>query len=304
MFSFEQVFERDIDFVIMRNFASSTEFAKLFLDCLDMSEANVISVDHSVTDNKYGESDIVIKVESEAGVFCLLIEDKVDAEAMPEQYDRYVIRGDEGKRAGSYSDYAVFIAAPEAYLNTNKEAQKYPHKVSYETMRDYFKCKNMLFESELLDQAITKQAGKYAVREDKAVTDFWNEFYEYSKTSKAKCNMYPVNGAKGSRSLWVQFKVPLRGTALYYKSDKSVVDLEFSGKSSDSQRIKNAVNTYKDCDMHWYTTGNSISLRLNTSEANFSEDFEKQKNAIDKVLNDVERLAALAIKLNDIAFDV
>ena len=304
MFNFGRVFERDIDFLIMRNFVSSAGFAELFLGQLGIAGIELLSIEHSLTDTELGESDITIKLKNGEEVFCLLIEDKIDADAMPEQYRRYVKRANKDIANGTYSDYAIFITAPEAYLAVNKEAQKYPHRLSYETMRDYFRKENMLFEAELLEQAITKQNTKPVLQENEAVTAFWNSLYEYAKVSNAKCGMHPVNGAKGSRSLWVQFKVSLRGAALFYKSDKGAVDLEFTGKSSESKRIKDEVNPYKHEDMHWWATGNSLSLRIETSSADFSAVFDSQKDAIDNALRAVERLTALAVKLNDMGFQV
>ena len=304
MFSFENVFERDIDLLVMRSFEAYSDFAELFLSEIGRSGARPISIAHSLTNPELGESDIVIMLKYGSEIFCLFIENKVDADAMPRQYERYIDRAKLGKNAGAYSDYAIFIIAPEDYLKSNKEAAKYPNCISYETMASFFNNKNAIFECQILKQAINKQASKYSLQENSAVTAFWNELYAYFQNFSVKSEMYPVRGPKGSRSLWPQFKIPLRGAALYYKSDKGFVDLEFSGKINERLRIINEVNQYKDQDMHWIDTGSSLSLRKKTAKMDFSKSFCNFANDAQQVMHDVEKLTVLAIILNDNGFVV
>lgn len=101
---------------------------------------------------------VIIEVNGER--HGLLIEDKVDAQAMPEQCDRYIKRGGFGVKEGYYSSFHVFIIAPEKYLSENIEAQKYPQKVKYEDCLDYFSRDidaRKSFKLEQIKQAIHKQ---------------------------------------------------------------------------------------------------------------------------------------------------
>ena len=68
-------------------------------------------------------------------IHALHIEDKIDAVAMPRQPERYDLRAQKDIAAGEYDTYSVLIVAPEKYLRKNKEAQKYPSRLTYEQMR-------------------------------------------------------------------------------------------------------------------------------------------------------------------------
>ncbi len=116
---FDTTLERDIDLLIMEEFLSDKEFAKIFLDSVGISETYEIeSVIHSKTDADLGESDIVFILNIDGRKFALHIEDKIDAIAMPRQHDRYDLRAQKDIAAGQYDDYSVVIVAPSKYLSS------------------------------------------------------------------------------------------------------------------------------------------------------------------------------------------
>ena len=70
--------------------ASDIEFVQLFLEKADIKYKR-ISVEHvelSHTEADLGESDITVKVKVDDTGYGLLIEDKIDAIAMDQQYER------------------------------------------------------------------------------------------------------------------------------------------------------------------------------------------------------------------------
>lgn len=304
MFKFEKISERDIDLILMRCFGTCDAFADLFLRSTGWPDARVVGIEHSFTDPELGESDITVTVEFNEKRYALLIENKIDATAMPEQCHRYHERGKRGIENCEYADYALFIIAPESYLRTNDEAKKYPNRISYETMLTFFEENRFAYECEALRCAIRKKESHYTVQAVPSITQFWEDFYAYTKNSLYSCEMYPPLSPKGSRSIWPQFRVPLRGTALFFKSSNGFVDLEFSGKLSESFRLKTKINPYKDDDMHWYDTGKSLSLRVNVDPMDFRNSFAQYEQEVEKTLSAVERLTALATKLNDEGFIV
>ena len=122
---FDKIEERDIDFIVMRAFMEIPVFSSLFLDKIDYQSGEVIHIQHSYMDNEFGESDITVIMNVEHKKIGLLIENKIDAQAMSQQYFRYVQRGKKGIAEGKYDDFAVFIIAPQSYLESNHEAKKY-----------------------------------------------------------------------------------------------------------------------------------------------------------------------------------
>ena len=302
MINFEKIYERDIDLIIMRSFVCVSGFAQLFLEKTVWTNAKIISIEHSLTHPKFGESDITVIIESDGIKAAILIENKIDADNMPNQYGRYVARGNDGVGKGEYKDFAVFITAPQKYLNTNFEAQKYPNYISYETMLTFFENNGLVFEYEAIKAAVEKKESGYTVVPDDAVTDFWNKLYERSKELDVK--MKEPKREKGSSSLWVYFHTPLRGTMLIFKSDQGTVELEFTGKINEIKRLKDDLKNLKETEMHWKSAGKSLSLYMNVEKTDFRKPFEQHKDDVDTALSKVKQLFEFAMYLNDIGYVV
>ncbi|MBQ4094738.1 MAG: hypothetical protein IJC61_06795, partial [Oscillospiraceae bacterium] len=135
-FVVEKVFERDIDLLILEEFASSSAFAALFLQPAGIAlPVQMLEAEHSLTESDLGESDLYFLIKTSSGQRVgIFIEDKINAVAMQRQYDRYVQRAQRMQAAGVFEDYRIFIAAPQKYLDANGEAEKYDHKIAYETL--------------------------------------------------------------------------------------------------------------------------------------------------------------------------
>ena len=163
-------------------FACSSEFLNIFLNEINISSANVVSVYLSKTDAALGESDLTVVIESSGQKIGLLIEDKIDAIAMPNQAERYSLRGKKGVQNGDYDLFFVFIIAPERYLSQNQEALKYPNKIPYERIIQFFEQKKDVragFKVQELKQAVEKQKKGYQVEVDHVVTAFWRDYSAY-----------------------------------------------------------------------------------------------------------------------------
>ncbi len=126
---FSDVYEKDMDMLFLEEIAVNPEFASIFLSKIGIDNATVLEVEQSKTDPEFGESDMTIIFQVYNKKHALLIEDKIDAVAMPEQCSRYSKRGDIGVQNGEYDSYDVFIVAPEKYLLQNAEAGHYLNKV-------------------------------------------------------------------------------------------------------------------------------------------------------------------------------
>lgn len=90
---FNDVSERDMDLLFLEELASSPKFLQIFLSKTPLKKAVVCSTEQSKTDVQFGESDMTVIVEEDGDKYGLLIEDKIDAVAMPNQSGRYIERG-------------------------------------------------------------------------------------------------------------------------------------------------------------------------------------------------------------------
>ena len=135
---FCDVSERDMDMLFMEEFVCSPKFLRIFTDMVGVGDPRILSVWLSKSDTLLGESDITVVLQSNEGKIALLIENKIDAVAMPEQAARYMLRGQKGVDLDDYDKYYVFIVAPKKYLSQNTEAQKYPNRIEYQRILSYF----------------------------------------------------------------------------------------------------------------------------------------------------------------------
>ena len=292
---FERVFERDVDLLIMNNFINNREFKNYFLSKINLKDFEVIEVKHSLMDND-GETDIMVIMTNGVEKIALLIEDKIDARAMPNQKSRYDRRGLNGIKQKLYDKFYVFLVAPLDYLYTNQEAQKYENKISYESLLKLFK--NDKYAYSLISTALSKKKKGYEVIENKTITTFWNKYYDYIKNYYPQLKMNMTNTAKGSNALWPHIFTPLKNVYILHKSNKGFMDMTFSGMGDCYYQFKKEINNYLDNDMSIQRTGKALAIRVNVPVVDFNNDFDNYIDEINVSLNSAVRLLNLCSKLD------
>lgn len=144
-YDFSTMHERVMDIVFLETIGTDPDFAKLFISKTKWngSPFQIEKIELSKTDPQLGESDITAIININNEKIALLIEDKIDAPAMPEQHKRYIERAEKGIKNGEFSDYAVFIVCPEKYYKSNSEAGQYEHCLLYEDALIIFRQKTV-----------------------------------------------------------------------------------------------------------------------------------------------------------------
>ena len=206
-FVLEKVLERDIDLLIINKFIFDENFKNYFLNKVGLSNYKVDKIEHSFKDFD-GENDITIILSNGNERISFLIEDKIDAIAMPNQKERYNLRGFKGIEKKLYDRFFVFIVAPCDYLKTNSEAIKYENQISYEELLEILDYD--YFAVTLLKKAIIEKEKGYTVIEDKNVTKFWDNYYKYVKNNHPKLQINEIKGPRGQNAGWPQFKTPIK----------------------------------------------------------------------------------------------
>ena len=283
----EKVFERDVDLLVINNI-SNGNLLKLFLNMISKTDYRLESIEHSYQDQS-GESDITVVLSNGNNRIGLLIEDKIDAPAMEEQANRYSIRGENLKSSNAIDEYYVFIIAPQKYLDSNTEAQKYPYRISYETILnnlsdDYSKA--------VLSKALDEAKNGYIVKEDKAVTEFWNNFYDYIEDvyDEGALSINIDRGPKGSRAFWPTFFTNFKPIKIIYKSNQGNVELEFSKAASKYNELKNRF-IEKGIPAHEIIIkGDTVVIQKRVDVVNFAEPFKKNVDKVSKALKAVVEL--------------
>jgi len=301
----KKIYEHDLDLLILEEFISDKGFARLFLDKVNLTDDYAgAKLLHSYSDIN-GESDITIILQYPNEKVAILIEDKIDAQTMPEQSARYSIRGDEGITRGEYDRYFVFLAAPAEYLNEHKNDPNaaYEHKVAYEELDAYFKSQSDLrsaFKSSIIDFAISEKKEGYQVQEVKPVTEFWIKLRKYCEENYPSLYMMGTNAPKGGSAAWPEFRTSLGNSKVIYKSQKGYVDLEFPGYGEKVANLYAHLLGKLTDGMNVVKTGKSASVRLASTNwaISFMDEFDNYRSVIDDVLQAVAKLCQLADKIN------
>lgn len=298
--TFSDVSERDMDLLFLEEFVCSPEFLSIFLSKIGLNGAAIVETEQSKVDVEFGESDMTVIVEKDGNRYGLLVEDKIDAIAMPNQSSRYVERGKKGIRNGDYKEFYVFIVAPKEYLAVNEEAKKYPNQVTYEECLEYFRLLNnsrAIFKMQQIEQAIYKQKNGYQVVENAAVTAFWRNYAEYQKSHHPELISREINGSKGSNSTWVTFHTNYKKIKIFHKSEKGYVDLEFAGLGEKTAELKkllvSVIGKLWDKGLQVYQTGKSAVLRINVPEIDFKSEFINCRSEVEIALSAAQRLYSI-----------
>ena len=302
---FSDVLEKDMDLLFLEEIVSSPNFLNIFTSKVNIASARVVKVEHSKVHSEFGESDMTVIIETEGKKHGLLIEDKIDAIAMPEQYERYVIRGNIGIENGDYESFDVFIIAPVKYLKVNQEAQKYPNQITYEECANYFRGLSdarAIFKLQQIEFAINKQKSSYQVIEHVAVTDFWNKYIAYQKEGYPHLWLSTSGGSKGSRASWPRYKVPIKSLYILHKSEFGYVDLTFPNCAERTVKLKalldKELGNIAEQKLSVHITGKSAALRVVVPKLYFKTPFEDCVDDVDTCLREISRLCGIIEKLS------
>ncbi len=297
--TFDNALERDMDLLFMWQFAKmDIDFINLFMAQTAEEwndKCSIDSISHSVMTSD-GESDVQVIINNGKEKVAFLIEDKIDAIAQPDQSKRYQIRAEKAVEQKLFSKYYIFIVAPQRYLDGNQEAQKYPHKVSYEQIRDIL---TDAFDKALVDKALDESKLGYVPVEDRKVTDFWNHIYDFVEENYP--DTFNVHGKKGesrgANANWIGINSG-HGTTIQIKADRGFVDLEIAGYADQFQKFSKdnqAILDKKRLCVRVATK--SLAIRKYIEPIDFTENFSNQ-------LENIEDAFAKAKELQDLVKDL
>ncbi len=304
-FKFNDVTERDMDLLFLEEVASSKAFANIFLSKIGMENAKIIETELSKTSVEFGESDMTVVVSVENRKHALLIEDKIDAVAMPQQCERYFKRGELGVANGEYDSFDVFIVAPEKYLSQNIEAIKYPNKVTYEECARHFEAQNdnrSTFKFQQISRAINKQKHGYQVVESREVTEFWDKYITYKEKNYPELWLVSKRGTKGVNARWIQYNTVVDNMVIYHKSEFGYVDMTIFGAADKIVLFEQALSSISfdlsKRGMVLVKTGKSAAIRITVPILDFTKPFENYSEDISACFGAIVKLTSAAKEIS------
>lgn len=299
--------ERDVDFALMREMGISKGVQQLFFNQIK-EDGELYEAYHSLVQEeapgKYGESDILFIFKKDNGEkFAIFVEDKVAADAQPDQRSRYDLRA-KIELDKWYKRYFVFLCAPKDYLikrNSEDKKDRYKYSVSHEEIS--LQCKDNL-DKEIFLQSCEKKQNNTSVRNE-AVTNFWNNLIDYIDCKYNRLIFNKVKRDRGGSALWLEFGTNVKGLSLCYKSDQNVIVFQFSKMAHRKEEVRNIFDRCNiDISKYHFREGTSelmLSVELPIEKkVFFLEPFDAQKENIDYILKRVSLMHDIANKIGDL----
>jgi hypothetical protein len=281
----EAVAERDVDLLVLEELAASPEFLTWWLDeasAQDSKGAAVIRAHHSVTHPSLGESDLVVIYSlPESEPHAVLIENKINAPAQPDQALRYRQRGEVGITAGTWKSFRTCIVAPQRYLDASSDAHLYDARISYEAIRSWLVGRNSdlrtEFRSRVLAEAIDQNRRGYTREADDRMTAFWHRYWECATEEFPELSL-PEPGPKPAGSTWIEIRPEALGPGrrIYHKLVAGFVDLQLDGSAAQAEAIKSNLSSVLGSDTEVVVTGKSSSVRVRVPLLQPLADFGEQ----------------------------
>ena len=296
---FSTLRERDMDLLFLEAMGSDMDFARLVVDRTKWAGQDfcIESIELSKTAGDLGESDITVIISVNGDQYAILIEDKIDAVAMPDQHERYVKRGEKGIADREYIDFYIMIICPEKYYNNNAEAKLYEHHIFYEEFEVFFKQKNDALSMVRLAQVqacINKARKPVEVIWNEAVKLFFRNYHMYQKEHYPQLDLR----AKESTNGWYAYYATQFGQVyIYHKMEDGFVDLTFPNAAvylDTAQLIAQWLRTHGMKTVTARQTGKSAVLRIEVPQLIIKEPFEKTPQAdIEKCFQAIADLSEL-----------
>lgn len=313
--------ERDMDLLFLEEFASSKEFARLFLSKIGIDEFEILRVEHSLhnvgegvnvreagSDTSRGESDMSVIYKTAGTTRALLIEDKVNACAQPNQRVRYDNRGNLSVANHLYEAFDVFMIAPTEYLGS-PAASDYENTVSYEEVLKYFEAQNnsrSSFKAAMLRKAISKGHSNYIPIPSEKVMSFYDSYIDYVKKFYPSYIIATSKGEEhGSKSSWIVYETNTKNVCIKHKTRGSIdllikVDKEESKRQNAKLTLLPFIEELSDYEASYVEFEKEVCIRIPVKELDRSTSVYEQMNTIEECMSNIGHLYSVVGRLNNI----
>jgi hypothetical protein len=295
--------ERDIDLLLVEELTVNPEFGDWFTSRLYGRAVfkEALGTWHSVTDSVLGESDLLFVFRNEDdGRVAVLIENKIDASAQPQQAARYRERGEKGILAQDWEAFLTCVVAPKEYLSAGDQAFGYDAQVGYEEILSFFvsrrsRDRRFAFKGQVLLEGIEKHRRGYVAVISEPMTSFVRDYRSIALARNPRCGVQEAR-PRPAGSTWVMF-LPVglaKSRQLIHQLTAGNVKLLLSGFGDRGDQISEQVGARLDADMELAPAGKSLAVTIRVPVLDpLQKTAEAQREAIEMALSAVDRLAAL-----------
>ena len=295
----EAVTERDIDLLLLEELNVSDDFSTWFYSTVTKNNDKPSSKGawHSISVPVLGESDLVAIYDNGMAI---LIENKIDAIAQPEQGRRYKMRGANGIENGLWSSFVTCMVAPNLYLQREQDSSVYDANLSYEAISDWFFSREstdrrLAYKSYLIKEAIEQNRRGYTVNPDERVTEFWSKYWALSIQRYPELEMKKP-GIKPANADWPNFRPSTldKRFSIVHKLERGDVDLQIAGAAERTDELQDYLS---DIEVEVAKATKSAAVRLKVELVDRFASFESQKDIVIEGLNAARKLLRIGQSL-------
>lgn len=269
-----KIYERDMDLVLVEELESSSEFriwlaARIF--GLDRFVSH-LQATHSVVDDSNRESDVVFRFlahpEGNAGdpvPVAILLENKIDAVAQPNQGRDYRSRGNSGKDRGDWQDYRTCLVAPKSYLDIAHDRINFDESISYEEILAYFvsrkeRDERFRWKARLVGDAILKKKTGYTPKISEEATDFVQAYHRMA-SDFPRLEM-PAPKPRPAGSTWISFRPSVlpAGASIEHQVTAGTVKLLVQNAAGRLDELKELLRPFLSNEMDVEQAGKSVAV--------------------------------------------
>jgi len=290
----ESIRERDIDLLLLEEFACNDKFCAWFANESGLPPfIEKIGIWRSINDFGLGETDLLLTYVSQSGKIMLLIENKLDASFQESQFSRYEKRAVEYVKSRQCDLAFVVLIAPEFYCENQNEFENF---ISYEQISKRFEelgDTRSLFKRDLLKIGSEKLRRGYQPVNSVIVQRFWHDYYKYKEQNYPTLYMKKP-GIVPQDSDWpMLYDEQLKNITFYHKLAQGNVDATFKGFD---QSMRSILQEILLPDSIIVNHAKSFSVRIFSGKVDRTKEFNSQIENIDKGLKNLVRLRDWLIK--------
>ncbi|OEE68346.1 PD-(D/E)XK nuclease superfamily protein [Enterovibrio norvegicus FF-33] len=301
--TFQSITERDIDLLVLEELNVSDSFSQWIVCQVRKEVASVKTIGawHSVADTSLGESDLVYLYQSDdMSSHAILLENKIDASAQPQQGKRYRLRGNKGIEDGLWQDFRTCIIAPEDYIARNSEP--YDAAISYEKIMDYFVAqgdKRGCYRAQILKNAIDKNRRYYVAKICSRTTEFARKYLAYVSNNFPKLNPEQSKPRAVGHN-WIHFypDPANKQVRIVHQIYGKTIKLQFLGRADDFDHIKSQFECLEMKGYQIVKSGKSVNIETPLPEIKITvQEFESVMEEIGTALEKAQVLKSLMRRL-------
>lgn len=267
----DRVEERDVDLMLLEELVCEPAFQS-FVAANVLGEGAWLFDEafNSVSSVSHGESDLIAVYASCERRIAVMIENKIAANFMPEQANRYRLRGQEGIQEGLWGEFVTVLLAPRRYLEADHHGHVFDRYIAYEDLLTYFERPSLGARGEwraaVLRRACSgSKASVYRRVPDAATTQFFHDYFGLASREYAELRMRR-DPDRPAKSTWVRF-FPDAGlpkhVSVYHKAAETfAADISFARTRVED--LHAAIGDKIEPDMALEQTSASAVIRIRT----------------------------------------